>query len=58
MGQMVGIRAEALTWWRSLPQETKENLVREHFPDTEFILIDKSSSRIERLYLKIKSENN
>ena len=66
---MVGIRAEALTWWRSLPQETKENLVKEHFPNiafqgnilsetATFTMIDKSSSRIEGLYLKIKSIKN
>ena len=51
MGQLVGIRAQALAWWRGLENDIKVELVKKHFPNYDFVLVDTSSSRIEIIFI-------
>ncbi len=50
--KQLSTRELALAWWRSLSQDEKLVIVKKHFPNSEFFLIDSSSSRIEQIYLK------
>lgn len=43
-------RQAALAWWRSLPPEAQEKLIKWHWPSSPAIGIVRSSSKIERMW--------
>lgn len=45
-------RSEALSFWRSLPDEQRKILGKIYYPGVDFILITTSSSKIEEIYIQ------
>jgi hypothetical protein len=48
-------RELALQWWRSMGESQQKVLAKSVFPDKEFFLISSSSSNIQRIWEKFKS---
>ncbi len=49
------VRELALSWWRGLSSDEKLIMAKKYFPNSEFFLINTSSSKIEEMYLKENS---
>ena len=43
-------RVAALAWWRSLDDSTQQHIQSYHYPDDDFVVTDKSSTRIEAMW--------
>jgi hypothetical protein len=43
-------RQAALAWWRSLPSEAQEKLIKWHWPSSPAVGVVRSSSKIERMW--------
>jgi len=51
-------RENALKWWRGLTIQEQKDIVKKYYPSVQFELFTLSSSKIELLYVIVKSNEN